>query len=58
MAEIKLSLDKREVAGKKLAAVRAAGIIPAVIYGGDAEPWGCTESGYFPSRSDELGGIP
>ncbi|MBQ9029250.1 50S ribosomal protein L25 [Candidatus Saccharibacteria bacterium] len=38
MAEIKLSLDKREVAGKKLAAVRAAGIIPAVIYGGDAEP--------------------
>lgn len=38
MAEIKLSLDKREVAGKKLAAIRAAGIIPAVVYGGDAEP--------------------
>ena len=38
MAEIKLSLDKREVAGKKLAAIRSAGIIPAVVYGGDAEP--------------------
>lgn len=38
MAEIKLSLDKREVAGKKLAALRDAGKVPAVIYGGKAEP--------------------
>ena len=38
MAEIKLSLEKRELAGKKLAALRDAGKIPAVIYGGDAEP--------------------
>lgn len=34
MAEYKLSLEKREVAGKKLKNLRAAGMIPSVIYGG------------------------
>ena len=38
MAEIKLSLEKRELAGKKLASLRAAGKVPAVIYGGKSEP--------------------
>ena len=38
MAEIKLSLEKRDVAGKKLAALRNAGKVPAVIYGGKTEP--------------------
>ena len=34
MAEYKLALDKREVTGKKLKALRAAGMIPSVVYGG------------------------
>ena len=34
MAEYKLSLEKREVAGKKLKVLRASGMIPSVIYGG------------------------
>lgn len=34
MAEYKLALDKREVTGKKLRALRASGLIPSVIYGG------------------------
>ncbi|MBQ7040469.1 50S ribosomal protein L25 [Candidatus Saccharibacteria bacterium] len=38
MAEIKLSLEKREAVGKKLAALREAGKVPAVIYGGGSEP--------------------
>ena len=38
MAEIKLSLEKREVVGKKLAALRDAGKVPAVVYGGESEP--------------------
>lgn len=38
MSDIKLSLEKRSVAGKKLAAIRAAGLIPSVVYGGEAEP--------------------
>ncbi|MDO4889478.1 MAG: 50S ribosomal protein L25 [Candidatus Saccharibacteria bacterium] len=38
MADIKLSLEKREVAGKKLAALRDAGKVPAVVYGGESEP--------------------
>ncbi|MBR3177625.1 50S ribosomal protein L25 [Candidatus Saccharibacteria bacterium] len=38
MAEIKLSLEKREAAGKKLAALRDAGKVPAVVYGGESEP--------------------
>ena len=38
MAEIKLSLAPRTVSGKKLAALRAEGQVPAVLYGGQAEP--------------------
>lgn len=34
MAEYKLTLDKREVTGKKLKALRASGLIPSVVYGG------------------------
>lgn len=34
MAEYKLALSKREVTGKKLKNIRAAGLIPSVIYGG------------------------
>lgn len=38
MSEIKLSLEKRTVSGKKTAALRADGLIPSVIYGGKGEP--------------------
>lgn len=34
MAEYKLALEKREVIGKKLKGLRAAGMIPSVVYGG------------------------
>ena len=34
MAEYKLALEKREVTGKKLKSLRAAGMIPSVVYGG------------------------
>lgn len=34
MAEYKLALSKREVTGKKLKVLRAAGLIPSVVYGG------------------------
>lgn len=34
MAEYKLTLKKREVAGKKLKSLRVAGMIPSVVYGG------------------------
>ncbi len=34
MAEYKLSLEKRELTGKKLKGLRASGLIPSVIYGG------------------------
>ena len=34
MAEYKLSLEKREVSGKKLKDLRAKGLIPSVVYGG------------------------
>lgn len=34
MAEYKLSLEKRELTGKKLKVLRASGLIPSVIYGG------------------------
>ena len=37
MSDIKLSLEKRTLAGKKLASLRADGFIPSVIYG-DKEP--------------------
>lgn len=33
MAEYKLTLEKREVAGKKLKALRESGMIPSVVYG-------------------------
>lgn len=35
MAEYKLTLEKREVTGKKLKSLRAAGMIPSVIYGAE-----------------------
>ncbi len=38
MSEIKLSLAKRTMTGKKLGALRESGIIPSVIYGGKGEP--------------------
>lgn len=38
MAEYKLTLEKREVTGKKLKDLRAAGMIPSVLYGGGKEP--------------------
>lgn len=38
MAEYKLTLEKREVTGKKLKALRAEGLIPSVVYGGEKEP--------------------
>lgn len=34
MAEYKLSLEKRELTGKKLKSLREKGLIPSVIYGG------------------------
>ena len=34
MSEYKLSLEKRELTKKKTAALRAAGLIPSVVYGG------------------------
>ena len=38
MAEYKLTLEKREVTGKKLKDLRATGMIPSVVYGGGKEP--------------------
>lgn len=37
MAEYKLTLEKREITGKKLKSLRDAGLIPSVVYG-DKEP--------------------
>ena len=37
MAEYSLTLDKRDIAGKKLKALRAEGMIPSVVYG-EGEP--------------------
>lgn len=34
MAEYKLTLEKREITGKKLKGLRASGMIPSVVYGG------------------------
>ena len=34
MAEYKLTLEKREITGKKLKELRAKGLIPSVVYGG------------------------
>lgn len=38
MAEYKLTLEKREITGKKLKNLRKEGLIPSVIYGGEKEP--------------------
>ena len=38
MAEYKLTLEKREVTGKKLKSLREKGLIPSVIFGGGIEP--------------------
>jgi large subunit ribosomal protein L25 len=38
MEDIKLSVDLREVSGKKVAAVRKAGLVPGVVYGGKSKP--------------------
>lgn len=38
MAEYKLTLEKREVTGKRLKNLRAEGKIPSVVYGGGKEP--------------------
>lgn len=38
MSEIKLTLDKRTATGKKLAGLRAEGLIPSVVYGDKTEP--------------------
>lgn len=37
MSEYKLALEKREITGKKIKTLRAAGLIPSVVYG-DKEP--------------------
>lgn len=38
MSDIKLSLKKRTATGKKLRSIRADGLVPSVVYGGDGEP--------------------
>ena len=38
MSEDKLTLKKRELTGKKMKALRAEGLVPSVVYGGDKEP--------------------
>lgn len=48
MSDIKLKLEKRELVGKKIKRLRAKGLIPSVIYGGDSEPI-LTQSEYVPT---------
>ena len=43
MSEYKLTLEKREITGKKLKALRAEGKIPSVIYGGKTPILGASE---------------
>lgn len=38
MNDLKLKVSLREVSGKKVAAVRKAGLVPGVIYGAEMEP--------------------
>jgi large subunit ribosomal protein L25 len=38
MAEYKIALEKRVVSGKKLKDLRAKGLVPGVVYGGDKAP--------------------
>ena len=45
MSDGKLSLDRREVKGKKLVGLRKSGLIPSVVYGGHSEPI-LTQSSY------------
>lgn len=48
MADYSLTLEKREVVGKKLKALRDNGLIPSVVYG-EGEPM-MTESPYVPTE--------
>ena len=43
MAEYKLALEKREIAGKKLKSLREKGMIPSVVYGGKEPVIGMSE---------------
>ncbi len=45
MSDIKLTLVKRTATGKELSALRATGMIPSVVYGGEVEP-ALTQSAY------------
>lgn len=38
MSNVSLKLDARTVTGKKVASLRQLGIVPSVVYGGNAEP--------------------
>lgn len=49
MSDEKLALKKRVASGKKVAELRAAGLIPSIIYGGKSEPV-MTESEYNPTE--------
>ena len=56
MAEYKLSLEKRELTGKKLKVLRASGLIPSVIYGGKepvlaASEYVATEKVFFEGKT-------
>lgn len=48
MAEYKLTLEKRELTGKKLKSLREKGLIPSVIYGGKTPVMGASE--YVPTE--------
>jgi len=45
MSDTKLNLSKRTITGKKVASLRADGLIPSVVYGGKGDPI-ITESAY------------
>ena len=48
MAEYKLTLEKRELTGKKLKLLRAKGLVPSVVYGGKEPVLGSSE--YVPTE--------
>ncbi len=50
MSEDKLALTKRTLTGKKLKSLRAEGLIPSVVYGGQNEPI-LAQSPYNPTES-------
>lgn len=54
MAEYKLTLEKREVTGKKLKSLREKGLIPSVIFGGGKEPF-LMASEYVPTEKVLMG---